>query len=94
MTVQFIQHEILFEKNVLPSSYTGPKAYTFCFNFGCFILQLYELGTEPERKEFLDDLFTFMQKRGKMNIIFAVKDGLFDMIIRRHNLTCTGKLKL
>ncbi|XP_020631914.1 AT-rich interactive domain-containing protein 3C-like isoform X2 [Orbicella faveolata] len=26
--------------------------------------QLYELGTEPERKEFLDDLFSFMQKRG------------------------------
>lgn len=26
--------------------------------------QLYELGSEPERKEFLDDLFTFMQKRG------------------------------
>ena len=30
-----------------------------------FVLQLYELGTEPERKEFLDDLFTFMQKRGE-----------------------------
>ncbi|KAK2554496.1 Protein dead ringer-like protein [Acropora cervicornis] len=26
--------------------------------------QLYELGAEAERKEFLDDLFTFMQKRG------------------------------
>ena len=30
------------------------------------IFKLYELGTEPERKEFLDDLFTFMQKRGKI----------------------------
>lgn len=29
------------------------------------LLQLYELGSEPERKEFLDDLFTFMQKRGE-----------------------------
>ena len=36
-------------------------------NSDCFILQLYELGTEPERKEFLDDLFTFMQKRGTLS---------------------------
>lgn len=28
-------------------------------------LQLYELDGDPERKEFLDDLFIFMQKRGK-----------------------------
>ncbi|EDO45584.1 predicted protein, partial [Nematostella vectensis] len=26
--------------------------------------QLYELGDEPDRKTFLDDLFAFMQKRG------------------------------
>ncbi|XP_067936550.1 AT-rich interactive domain-containing protein 3C-like [Watersipora subatra] len=26
--------------------------------------QLYELGDEPDRREFLDDLFAFMQKRG------------------------------
>lgn len=29
------------------------------------VLQLYELDGDPERKEFLDDLFVFMQKRGK-----------------------------
>uniref|UniRef100_A0A4W3HTP3 AT-rich interactive domain-containing protein 3 n=1 Tax=Callorhinchus milii TaxID=7868 RepID=A0A4W3HTP3_CALMI len=29
-----------------------------------FLLQLYELDSDPRRKEFLDDLFTFMQKRG------------------------------
>lgn len=28
-------------------------------------LQLYELDTDPKRKEFLDDLFSFMQKRGE-----------------------------
>lgn len=27
-------------------------------------LQLYELDRDPKRKEFLDDLFSFMQKRG------------------------------
>lgn len=34
--------------------------------FTAFCCQLYELGTEPERKEFLDDLFSFMQKRGEL----------------------------
>ena len=29
-------------------------------------LQLYELSDEPKRREFLDDLFQFMQKRGKL----------------------------
>ena len=29
------------------------------------IFQLYELSEEPKRREFLDDLFSFMQKRGK-----------------------------
>lgn len=27
--------------------------------------QLYELDADPKRKEFLDDLFSFMQKRGE-----------------------------
>lgn len=31
----------------------------------CFFFQLYELDNDPKRKEFLDDLFTFMQKRGR-----------------------------
>ncbi|KAJ3593685.1 hypothetical protein NHX12_006019 [Muraenolepis orangiensis] len=29
--------------------------------------KLYELDNDPNRKEFLDDLFTFMQKRAVMN---------------------------
>ncbi len=28
--------------------------------------QLYELSDDPKRKEFLDDLFAFMQKRGEL----------------------------
>ena len=27
-------------------------------------LQLYDMSPDPNRKEFLDDLFSFMQKRG------------------------------
>ncbi|KAG8519197.1 AT-rich interactive domain-containing protein 3A [Galemys pyrenaicus] len=30
----------------------------------CFVSHLYELDGDPKRKEFLDDLFSFMQKRG------------------------------
>lgn len=30
-----------------------------------FLMQLYELDGDPRRKEFLDDLFSFMQKRGE-----------------------------
>lgn len=30
--------------------------------------QLYEIGHEPGRKDFLDDLFTFMQKRGALHL--------------------------
>jgi hypothetical protein len=29
--------------------------------------QLYEINDDPKRKEFLDELFQFMQKRGKCN---------------------------
>lgn len=32
-----------------------------------FLLQLYEISDDPQRKEFLDDLFSFMQKRGKFS---------------------------
>lgn len=32
----------------------------------CF--QLYELSDDVKRKEFLDDLFSFMQRRGKISL--------------------------
>ena len=35
-----------------------------------FLLQLYELSDDTKRKDFLDDLFAFMQKRGKWTEIY------------------------
>ncbi|KAK3547931.1 hypothetical protein QTP70_001035 [Hemibagrus guttatus] len=32
--------------------------------------KLYELDSDPNRKEFLDDLFTFMQKRDSVSVHF------------------------
>lgn len=37
-----------------------------------FNLQLYELDDDPNRKEFLDELFVFMQKRGKYAVSCVV----------------------
>ena len=50
-------------------------------NDGCR-KQLYELSDDPRRKEFLDDLFSFMQKKGKD----ATKKG------RESLLTCIGPI--
>lgn len=36
-----------------------------CVQCSPLIAQLYELDGDPRRKEFLDDLFSFMQKRGE-----------------------------
>ncbi|XP_031750900.1 AT-rich interactive domain-containing protein 3C isoform X2 [Xenopus tropicalis] len=43
-----------------PSGQTGHHEWTYEEQFK----QLYELDEDPKRKEFLDDLFSFMQKRG------------------------------
>lgn len=43
-----------------------------------FYMQLYELDNDPNRKEFLDDLFTFMQKRGKATHFFTL--GFFTIL--------------
>jgi len=37
----------------------------FIINSILSFFQLYEISDDPKRKEFLDDLFSFMQKRGK-----------------------------
>ena len=37
-------------------------------------LQLYKLGDEPDRKEFLDELFAFLESKGKyykFNIVYS-----------------------
>ena len=38
---------------------------SFLTNDNFLYFQLYEISDDPKRKEFLDDLFQFMQKRGK-----------------------------
>ncbi|XP_066458404.1 AT-rich interactive domain-containing protein 3C isoform X2 [Eleutherodactylus coqui] len=43
-----------------PNGQTGQHEWTYEEQFK----QLYELDDDPKRKEFLDDLFSFMQKRG------------------------------
>ena len=41
-----------------------PNYLHIIFINNLFLLQLYEIDDNPKRKEFLDDLFSFMQKRG------------------------------
>ena len=52
-----------------------------------FCFQLYEIDENPKRKEFLDDLFSFMQKRGEIftfrNLIILKKSLLKDIKILR-----------
>lgn len=36
-----------------------------------YSLQLYEINDDPKRKEFLDDLFSFMQKRGEWIVLMG-----------------------
>jgi hypothetical protein len=39
------------------------------FTFAFFLFQLYEIDENPKRKEFLDELFSYMQNRGKFIIV-------------------------
>ena len=41
-----------------------------------FLLQLYEIDDNPKRKEFLDDCFAFMQKRGEFTL-FSFNETFF-----------------
>lgn len=43
----------------------APRSF---LSFFLSLFQLYEINDDPKRKEFLDDLFLFMQKRGKWMI--------------------------
>uniref|UniRef100_A0A8C5LHN7 AT-rich interactive domain-containing protein 3 n=1 Tax=Leptobrachium leishanense TaxID=445787 RepID=A0A8C5LHN7_9ANUR len=47
-------------QDMSPNGQTGHHEWTYEEQFK----QLYELDDDPKRKEFLDDLFSFMQKRG------------------------------
>ena len=51
-----------------------------------FIFQLYELSDDQKRKEFLDELFAFMQKRGRLfqnfNTIYLMTHQVLPQIYR------------
>lgn len=50
--------------NIIQTSSNNTGFFTFKHIF-ISLFQLYEISDDPKRKEFLDDLFQFMQKRGK-----------------------------
>ncbi|KFP29326.1 AT-rich interactive domain-containing protein 3B, partial [Colius striatus] len=55
--------------------------------------QLYELDSDPERKEFLDDLFVFMQKRGTpINRIPIMAKQILDLYMLYKLVTEKGGL--
>lgn len=53
----------------------------------CMWLQLYNLSPESERKEFLDKLFDFMEKKGNHLLFYCslIKSGL-NMAIVSHSV--------
>ncbi len=61
--------------------------------FFILLLQLYELDGDPKRKEFLDDLFNFMQKRGKCQskwLYFIIPGLSYYLPSWREIQTCIG----
>ena len=50
-----------------------------------FFFQLYEIDDNPARREFLDELFAFMQKRGESHIRIIVSS--FSLLPAK---TCVG----
>lgn len=48
------------------SGWQGAWLGGFSERLSSLVAQLYELDGDPRRKEFLDDLFSFMQKRGEL----------------------------
>ena len=60
------------------------------------ILQLYEIDDNPKRREFLDELFTFMQKRGKEAFHFVEFQNfppcaaIEDAYSERHTMPISG----
>lgn len=54
-------HSPMSATSISPTNVDGPSHH---WTFEEQFKQLYELSDEPKRREFLDDLFQFMQKRG------------------------------
>ena len=61
-SIQIFLSIFVFILYFITISYSLTLSYLL-FSLSC--LQLYELSDDTKRKDFLDDLFAFMQKRGK-----------------------------
>ena len=56
----------------------------------CMCMQLYNLSPESERKEFLDKLFDFMEKKGESFVIIL---GIYSSLIKSDlNMTIVSPL--
>ena len=66
----------------------------WCFFFPLWGLglQLYELDSDPERKEFLDDLFVFMQKRGECAVYSSFQ--FTEYLLKTYSVQVTASLPL
>ena len=62
-SLESFQHNHSFDEQFKDVSLYGKQLASTVIT--CPIFQLYEIDDNPRRKEFLDELFSFMQKRGK-----------------------------
>ena len=76
-SIQIFLSIFVFILYFITISYSLTLSYLL-FSLSC--LQLYELSDDTKRKDFLDDLFAFMQKRGKNKYFLHYKHfWLLDM---------------
>ena len=67
------------------------KLEILCNHLIYLLLQLYEIDDNPKRKEFLDELFTMMQKRGKINCVcFEYNQASEEFLLLFKILSWTG----
>ncbi len=59
-----IMQFLIRTSRVMRTQFCALLFLTFFLSVCVFHMQLYELDSDPKRKEFLDNLFSFMQKRG------------------------------
>ncbi|KAE8753222.1 hypothetical protein FOCC_FOCC000145 [Frankliniella occidentalis] len=65
--VRQVSNELTSSVSPSPSSLSNGVVggVSLSSRIGADIISLYEINDDPKRKEFLDDLFSFMQKRGE-----------------------------
>ena len=68
-SIQIFLSIFVFILYFITISYSLTLSYLL-FSLSC--LQLYELSDDTKRKDFLDDLFAFMQKRGKNKHFYTI----------------------